>query len=259
MSLKLSYRDKVIFIVVMVILVLVAGFFLFIRPKFQSVEKAKSDLEAIKLTKEETDAKINTLPDIIKTLKATAEEIGEKQEIFLPEGAPYENETYIRDVLKDVGADVKSINTTYTTASEINWYTMSKQHILAYQNKINTDLYNELPQEVYDSYNKVKPPVYPEAIIGVTNVNLTFESDLRFDKAYRVMDRIAEDEKTIVLNTISNEGVDVEEGQTQQDVAISLTMYSIYPLNVEKVLEETDEVKPIEPAAEQNAETTAAE
>ena len=44
MNLKLSYRDKVIFIVVMVILVIVAGFFLFIKPKFEKVNLAKDTL-----------------------------------------------------------------------------------------------------------------------------------------------------------------------------------------------------------------------
>ena len=75
MNLKLSYRDKVIFIVVMVILVLVAGFFLLIRPKFEQVELAKETLAQKQQEKADIDAKIDTLPIIIDNLKATAEEI----------------------------------------------------------------------------------------------------------------------------------------------------------------------------------------
>ena len=57
-------------------------------------------------------------------MKATAEEIGEKQKIFLDEGHPYVNETYIREVLSSLNLDIKSMNTNYTTASPISRYTI---------------------------------------------------------------------------------------------------------------------------------------
>ena len=258
MNLKLSYRDKVIFIVVMVILVLVAGFFLLIRPKFEQVELAKETLAQKQQEKADIDAKIDTLPIIIDNLKATAEEIGEKQEIFLDEAHPYVNERYIRDALSSQNIDIISMNTAYTTASAINRYTVEKMHYLAYTNKINADLYNELPQEVYDEYNDVSAPSYASTVIGVTEMTLTFRLDQGanyINKIYNVMDRLAEDEKTVVLNSVSTEAT-ITDG-SEPEATVNLTMYSIFPLNVEEVLKETDEVKPIEPAAEEAAETTA--
>lgn len=256
MNLKLSYRDKVIFIVVMVILVLVAGFFLFIRPKYEQVNLAKDTFTAKQQEKIDIDTKIGTLPDIIQNMKDVAEEIGEKQEIFLEEAHPYVNETYIRDVLSSLNLEITDMNTEYTTASEINRYTVEKQHYLAYDNKINADLYNELPQEVYDLYNNVEAPVYPNTIIGVTNMTVTLNlGNNSINKVYDIMDRLAEDEKTIVLNSISAESnPDAENGA---EASLNITMYSIFPLNVEEVLKETDDVKPIEPAAEETAEPAA--
>lgn len=255
MSLKLSYRDKVIFIVVMVILVIVAGFFLFIKPKFEQVNMAKDTLAAKQQEKIDIDTKIGTLPDIIDNMKAAAEEIGEKQEIFLDEGHPYVNETYIRDVLSSLNLNITSMNTTYTTASSISRYTIAKQHYLAYDNKMNADLYNELPQEVYDLYNKVAAPVYPNTIIGVTNMSVEVDLGNNIRKIYDIMDRLAEDEKTIILNSLSTER---EPDDTKEATAsLNLTLYSIFPLNVEEVLKETDEVKPIEPAVEETVEPAA--
>ncbi|MDE7302027.1 MAG: hypothetical protein K2N60_01765 [Oscillospiraceae bacterium] len=256
MNLKLSYRDKVIFIVVMVILVLVAGFFIFIKPKFEQVDLAKVTLAEKQQEKADIDAKIGTLSDIIDNMKAAAEEIGEKQEIFLDEAHPYVNETYIRDALSSLNLDITSMNTTYTTAAAINRYTVAKQHYLAYENKMNADLYNELPQEVYNLYNGVPAQAYPNTIIGVTNVTLTFDlANGSINKVYDVMDRLAEDEKTIVLNSVSAESE--PENENEAEASVNLTMYSIFPLNVEEVLKETDEVKPIEPAAEEAAEPAA--
>ena len=174
MNMKLSYRDKVIFIVVIVIIILVAGFFLFIQPKFQEVESAKYNLESKKQERVEIETKIATLPNIIDDIKAVADEIGEKQGIFMEEQDPYLNETYIREALAAERLDIKSMDTTYTTAGEINRYTVRPAHVLAYENKISADLYNELPQEVYDAYNNVAPETYPNTIIGITTVNVTF-------------------------------------------------------------------------------------
>ncbi len=254
MNLKLSYRDKVIFIVVMVILVLVAGFFIFIRPKFEKVEIAKNNLAAKQQEKIDIDAKIGTLSDIVDTMKATAEEIGEKQEIFLDEAHPYINETYIRELLSGLNVDITSMNTTYTTAGAINRYAVNKQNYLAYENKINADLYNELPQEVYDIYNKVSPPSYPNTIIGVTNMTVQVDLGNNNKKIYDIMDRFAEDEKTIILNSLNTER---ESENDESSADLYLTMYSIFPLNVEEVLKETDEVKPLEPAVEETAEPAA--
>ncbi|MBQ8787733.1 MAG: hypothetical protein IJZ61_08890 [Oscillospiraceae bacterium] len=245
MSLKLSYRDKVIFIVVMIILVLVAGFFLFIKPKFEAVDSAKYTLEAKQTEKANIDAKIQTLPTIIESLKESAKTIEEKQKLFLDEGHPYVNETYIREILNDLDIEVVSMTTEYTKASDIKGYIVNNKNILAYKNKMDADLYNELPQEVYDQWNGVAKAGYPVANIGVTTMNVTFKSDIELNDAFDFIDRMAEDEKAVIINTVGS-GAEATEGATNTNISATITMYSIFPLNVEKVLEETDEVKPLE-------------
>lgn len=250
MSLKLSYRDKVIFIVVMVILVLVGGFFLFIKPKFQDVEAAKINLETKQQEKMDIDSKISTLPGLIQSMKDTATSIKEKQEIFLPEGMPYENENYIREFLNELNIAIESMTTNYTTAAGISRYVVNEKYILSYDNKMMADIYEELPIEVYNHYNQVMREEYPSAIIGVTNMTVTFKSPVNSTDVYEVIDRIADDEKTIILNTVATEVITFGDAE-EVESSVTLTLYSIYPLNVEKILEETDEVKPLEqPAAE---------
>ena len=242
MNMKLSYRDKVIFIVAIIVIILVAGFFLLIRPKFQDIEIAQNNYEAKVAERESVDAKIGTLPTIVENLKAAATAVGEEQGIFLEEQDPYLNEIYLREALARENLSYESINTTYAQASDISRYTVTPQHLLAYDNKINTDLYNELPQEIYDLYNGVPPTSYPGATIGVTTMTFTYMSDdIALD--FRVLDRIAEDEKTIILNTISSSVVDPNDPEDNRKTTCTITMYSIFPLNVEQVLQESDEVQ----------------
>lgn len=261
MNMKLSYRDKVIFIVLIVVIVLVAGFFLFIQPKFQEVESAKYNLETKKQERADMEAKIATLDTIIEDIKAVADEIGEKQQIFLEEQDPYLNEIYIREALAGEGLDVKTMSTTYTSAGAINRYTVAPAHVLAYANKISADLYNELPQEVYDAYNNVPRETFPNTIIGVTTVTAVIDGGRDpIGNANKAMNRIAEDEKTIILNTISTESEAETSGEGGEaetpEITATITMYSIYPLNVEQVKQESAEIKPAEA---ETAEETAAE
>lgn len=256
MNLKLSYRDKVIFIVVMIIIVLVAGFFLLIKPKFEAVDNAKYNLEKKQAEWSEVEAKINTYPEIVTAMKESLDQIDEQQKIFLEEGHPYINERYIRDALAEVNVEVNSVTTEYTTASPINGYVVQNKNILAYDNKMNADLFNELPQEVYDQYNKVQKEGYPSTIIGVTTMNFTFSSDLELRDAFNVIDRIAEDEKTIILNTVGSSVEEVSDEPTQE-ITVDITMYSIYPLNVEKLREEPDTIEKAVEAAKKAAEEAA--
>ena len=46
---KLNYRDKLILIVVFVLLVVVAGFMLFVKPAIDDCSQASSDLESAKV------------------------------------------------------------------------------------------------------------------------------------------------------------------------------------------------------------------
>ena len=239
MNMKLSYRDKAIFIVAIIIIILVAGFFLLIRPKFQEIEVAQANYETKVAEREAVDAKIGTLPTIVSDLKAAATSVGEVQGVFLQEQDPYLNEIYIREALARERIKIVSMNTTYTSAGGIGRYVVTPAHILVYENKMNTDLYNELPEEVYNVYYGVGAPEYPGAVIGVTTVTLTYECD-DIDVDFSVIDRLAADEKTIILNTI-NAGVENPEDGTRTSTCV-ITMYSIFPLNVEQVLQESDEV-----------------
>ncbi len=236
---KLSYRDKIIFIVVIVIVILIAGFFLLIRPKFQEIDTAKANYEAKKQEQEEIDAKISTLPQLIENIKSVAKEIGEEQELFMTEQDPYLNEIYVREALESTGVEYKSISTTYATAGPITRYTVTPANLLAYDTKMNTDLYHELPQEVYDLYLETAPAGYPEATIGITSMELTFYGDKDLEDAYNVIDKLSQDEKTVILNSISSGDDTAEtEGETRTEFTCVITVYSVYPLNVDKVMEE---------------------
>lgn len=250
---KLSYRDKVIFVAAIVIIIIVAGIFVFIKPKFEEMNYAKSALQAKQSEQADVEAKINTLPDIVAALKSAAQDVGEIQEYFMPEQDPYLNEQYVREILgKNV--TVRGMNTQYTSADDIEQYVVNAQNIAACDIFIDSDLYNELPQEVYDAYNKANKRTGGSSIIGVTSMTVDYRDKMDYSGLYKFIDAVKEDGKTIIV-TEFNKGED-EQGTAEVEGSINLKIYSIYYLDTDKVMEESDEFvfDPNLVAAEETAE-----
>ncbi len=248
---KLSYRDKVIFICAIVIVVLVAGFFVFIKPKYQEMNSAKRKLESKEAEKVEVQEKIDTLTPLVEQLKATAEEVKELQDRFIPEQDPYLNEQFIREILDQNNVEVKSMVTTYTSAEDLEDYVVYPTNVVAYDLLVQGDLYNELPEEVYNLYNEVDYPDPDMVTIGITNVTVSYADDFDLTNVYKFIDTIAEDERIFrVLNVTE---IKEEEGEPEYVSEMTVQIYSIYPLNIEKIMEETDEVEIVDTPVEETA------
>ena len=75
MSMKLSYRDKVIIIVVAVLVILGVGIFCFAKPKYESLQVSKQRLAAKEDEQQQVDAKIATLDGLKKQLEDNIDSI----------------------------------------------------------------------------------------------------------------------------------------------------------------------------------------
>lgn len=249
MNMKLSYRDKVIFIVAIIIIILAAGFFLFIKPKFEERTIAQSNLAAKKDEWAQIEAKIDTLPQLIADIKAVAADVGEKQELFFSEQDPYINELYIRDALADQDIIWRDVETNYAVTDGIVYYKVPLEHIVAYEGKINTDLYNALPKEVYDAYNEIRITPDEGTPIGAAVMTFTVASE-SMEVDFGIIDRLAEDNKALILNTIGTSVVAESstnpenplKEEEERRTTCTVTVYSVYPLDLEKVLAESDQV-----------------
>lgn len=235
---KLSYRDKVIFVVAIVIVIIVAGIFLFIKPKFEEMNRAKLALEKKQSEQADVEAKINSLSDIVAQLKATAQNVEEVQEYFMVEQDPYLNEQYVREILGN-NVSTLGMETRYTTVSDLKEYVVNPENVVSYDLLINGDLYNELPQEVYDNYNKVGNKEGGKIKIGVTSMNISYRDKVDYSGIYKFIDAVKDNGKTIIITDFAK-GEDPE-AETEITGTVQLVMYSIYPLNVEKVMEENEE------------------
>lgn len=138
---KLSYRDQVILIVVIIAVILVGGFFLFIKPKIQDVENSQASLEQVQQQKEQVDAKIASAEMLTEKIKKLYEEDKKLEEFFLPEMMPHEIDQYISEYIIKHHLIIDGISVSPMSANELADYEYIPEE-LTYGLKESADINN---------------------------------------------------------------------------------------------------------------------
>ncbi|MCM1579459.1 MAG: hypothetical protein NC078_11740 [Ruminococcus sp.] len=206
MSMKLSRRDRVIILCVLVFVIGLAGYLLLLKPKYEEMLASNDRLAAKESERSEMEAKIATLEDLKKTLEKNVDDIVEDQGEFISEKDIFETQqisTYIMDMLADTGIEITSMSVPTLAPGSLAAYTYNK-NALAYEMRINADLARQLPEDVYYAYNNSYPSAPAAVNIGLSTVTVSF----RFDSPEQLesaIQAVADNDKDIYLTTVSSE------------------------------------------------------
>ncbi len=97
MKMEMSYRDKVILIVLLIILVLVGGFFALIKPKYQSWKDSKALYETTKTEWDGIEQKKNQIPILQKNIKESYGDYKKIAQIFVNNAFVTANKTWTNE------------------------------------------------------------------------------------------------------------------------------------------------------------------
>jgi len=246
MSMKLSYRDKVILIVVIVVAILLAGVFLVIKPKYTDLQTSNARVDAKQAELDQATQKAVTLETLKNQLKSDIEEVDDLQSDFLFEseyGETQEALQYVMDILADTEINIQSAEIQLLTATTIDNYSYQK-YAVAYQLKMDADINNELPPEVEYTLNKSWPAdEEPEETIAATTIEIAFiaPGGTDLEALYSAVDGISNDEKTLLLyefNADNSTLLSVNTGETadqQIEGTMVVYVYEIWPMDVDSI------------------------
>ncbi|WP_295210898.1 hypothetical protein [Ruminococcus sp.] len=216
---KLNYRDKIILIVVFVILVLVAGFMLFVKPAIDDCSAASDELESAKVTLSDLQDQIDkdkNLAAEIQTLYTSTSQVAAN---FYDYQTSYRATDKLRELF-----DTKNVNITNTSMS-ISAYSSTVLQPYTYASTIT---YTEFDQKV-DQYNGADSSADSAAdanaaaastdanavtasaqTIGCYTLDVSFNSSL--DGFKNFADNLSTNtEKSMVIKTISIDDVNESE------------------------------------------------
>lgn len=220
---KLNYRDKMILIVVFVLLIIVAGFMLFIKPAIDECSQASSDLESAKVQLSELEDQVDkdkNLAAEIQTLYTSTSQVAAN---FYDYQVAYKATDKVRELFNVDDVKIKNSNMT------ISSYGSTVLSPFAYES---TATATDFDTKV-DEYNNASTADSSAAdanaaaaqTIGFYSLNIQFKSSLSGFKNF-ADNLTTNNEKSMVIENVSIENVN----ESEISGSMTLNMYVLKKL-----------------------------
>lgn len=229
---KLNYRDKMILIVVFVLLIIVAGFMLFIKPAIDECSQASSDLESAKVQLSELEDQVDkdkNLAAEIQTLYTSTSQVAANfydyqvaykatdkvRELFNVDDVKIKNSNM---TISSYGSTVLSPFTYESTATATDFDTKVDE----YNNASTTD---SSAADANTDANAADTNETAAQTIGYYSLNIQFKSSLSGFKNF-ADNLTTNNEKSMVIENVSIENVN----ESEISGSMTLNMYVLKKL-----------------------------
>lgn len=229
---KLNYRDKMILIVVFVLLIIVAGFMLFIKPAIDECSQASSDLESAKVQLSELEDQVDkdkNLAAEIQTLYTSTSQVAANfydyqvaykatdkvRELFNVDDVKIKNSNM---TISSYGSTVLSPFTYESTATATDFDTKVDE----YNNASTTD---SSSADANTDVNAADTNETAAQTIGYYSLNIQFKSSLSGFKNF-ADNLTTNNEKSMVIENVNIENVN----ESEISGSMTLNMYVLKKL-----------------------------
>lgn len=229
---KLNYRDKMILIVVFVLLIIVAGFMLFVKPAIDECSQASSDLESAKVQLSELEDQVDkdkNLAAEIQTLYTSTSQVAAN---FYDYQAAYKATDKVRELFNVDDVKIKNSNMTISsygstvlspfayesTATATDFDTKVDE----YNNASTTD---SSAADANTDANAADTNETAAQTIGYYSLNIQFKSSLSGFKNF-ADNLTTNNEKSMVIENVSIENVN----ESEISGSMTLNMYVLKKL-----------------------------
>jgi DNA repair exonuclease SbcCD ATPase subunit len=229
---KLNYRDKMILIVVFVLLIIVAGFMLFIKPAIDECSQASSDLESAKVQLSELEDQVDkdkNLAAEIQTLYTSTSQVAAN---FYDYQVAYKATDKVRELFNVDDVKIKNSNMTIssygsTVLSPFAYESTSTAtdfdtKVDEYNNASKTD---SSAADANTDENAADTNETAAQTIGYYSLNIQFKSSLSGFKNF-ADNLTTNNEKSMVIENVSIENVN----ESEITGSMTLNMYVLKKL-----------------------------
>lgn len=229
---KLNYRDKMILIVVFVLLIIVAGFMLFIKPAIDECSQASSDLESAKVQLSELEDQVDkdkNLAAEIQTLYTSTSQVAAN---FYDYQVAYKATDKVRELFNVDDVKIKNSNMTIssygsTVLSPFAYESTSTAtdfdtKVDEYNNASKTD---SSAADANTDENAADTNETAAQTIGYYSLNIQFKSSLSGFKNF-ADNLTTNNEKSMVIENVNIENVN----ESEISGSMTLNMYVLKKL-----------------------------
>lgn len=227
MTREMSYRDKMILVIITAIIILAVGFFGFIRPKYNALVADRDTYETTKTEWDGVELKLKQIPTLQDSIKTEANEAKKVAELFVNEAFETVNDTfdnaksnyiieqYVQPMIDESELEVTDFNAEGISAENLSYYCYEPD-VLTYSLLENADINGSYAQQVSDllkesNYLKTKET----AEVMVNSISLTVKGTK--ENLMMFLDKIKEDENAILVTMVTINDYQFGAGQTRTE------------------------------------------
>lgn len=229
---KLNYRDKMILIVVFVLLIIVAGFMLFIKPAIDECSQASSDLESAKVQLSELEDQVDkdkNLAAEIQTLYTSTSQVAAN---FYDYQVAYKATDKVRELFNVDDVKIKNSNMTISSyGSTVLSHFAYESTATATDFDTKVDEYNNASTtdssaaDANTDENAANTNETAAQTIGYYSLNIQFKSSLSGFKNF-ADNLTTNNEKSMVIENVNIENVN----ESEISGSMTLNMYVLKKL-----------------------------
>lgn len=229
---KLNYRDKMILIVVFVLLIIVAGFMLFIKPAIDECSQASSDLESAKVQLSELEDQVDKDKNLVAEIQTLYTSTSQVAANFYDYQVAYKATDKVRELFNVDDVKIKNSNMTISsygstvlspfayesTATATDFDTKVDE----YNNASTTD---SSAADANTDENAANTNETAAQTIGYYSLNIQFKSSLSGFKNF-ADNLTTNNEKSMVIENVNIENVN----ESEISGSMTLNMYVLKKL-----------------------------
>jgi hypothetical protein len=198
---KMSYRDRVILLVVIIIALVLCGIFLIVKPTTTKISTNKASLATAQAEVDRINGIIEQIPVLGETIESEYNESKSYAENFAEGRDPYEADQFIQEYLNSNSIEVSSFSVNEPTTEEISFYSYSP-NVITYPLLEAADLNGDIAAETAE---KLKTSTVFADLESQTvesySVDIQFKG--KKENILALLDSVKDIDENILINSVS--------------------------------------------------------
>lgn len=240
---KLNYRDLVILGILLALAILIAGFFLLIKPKNEEIKTNKETLAQLETEKSEVDGKIAEIEPLKEDITAVCNDTNKLTEVFVNSDDilnARKIDQYMQHFAEECKVKVMNLNTNDLGTGTLSYYYFTPT-FLAPDQLAQADLNGEKQAEnAAESVESLAISARTQENVLAAQYSISVTAENKED-IWNYLKAIEEQEETIIINSVSLGNIEIKENpdnssgndnaeKLQPTAQLVISIYSVYDL-----------------------------
>lgn len=213
---KMSYRDRMIFLIVIVIALILVGIFLIVKPTTTKISENKATLSTVQAEQDRINGIIEQIPKLEEAIKSEYNESKVFAENFTDSRATYEADQFVQEYFNNNSVNILSLTANEAVAEPIEFYSYAP-NVVTYPLLEAADLNGDIAIETAE---KLKTSTVLTGLEAqeVEMYSLEIQFNGKKDNILKLIDDLKSVDKNIIITDLNIDDYTFGENATEANL-----------------------------------------